>query len=318
MSSRSSSSVSKPASVGELVVELGQLLGLDLLDGDGELRLLAGQLGRPVVVGERDRDRALVAGRGALELLLEAGHEPAGAELDHLVAALAAGERLAVERAAKSMTTKSPRGRGAVDGLELGRSARAAARPRRRPARRGRRLRACRPRGPCSRRAWRSGARRSRSRTSAARPRRAARPGRAPGSPTGTIAAASIAAVYQPPIDSRTASSSTASRPTRLITTGGGALPARKPGTRMLRPSARAACATRFSTSPGHLGLHAHARLGQLGDGGGDGGGGHGAVNDTVAPCAPGSPPGSSPARSATSGGRRRLGRAAVAARRRR
>ena len=36
---------------------------------------------------------------GALELLLEAGHEPAGAELDHLVAPLAAGERLAVERA---------------------------------------------------------------------------------------------------------------------------------------------------------------------------------------------------------------------------
>ena len=71
------------------------------------------------------------------------------------------------------------------------------------------------------------------------------------GSPTGTIAASSIAAEYQAPIESRTASSSTASRPTRLITTGAGALPARKPGTRRLRPSARAACAMLFSTSSG-------------------------------------------------------------------
>src|SRR5688572_14749270 len=71
------------------------------------------------------------------------------------------------------------------------------------------------------------------------------------GSPTGTIAASSIAAEYQAPIESRTASSRTASRPTRLITTGAGALPARKPGTRMLRPSARAAWAMRLSTSSG-------------------------------------------------------------------
>jgi hypothetical protein len=61
--------------------------------------------------------------------------------------------------------------------------------------------------------------------------------------------AASIAAVYQEPIEPRTASSSTASRPTRWMTTGAGALPARKPGTRRLRPSERAACATRRSTS---------------------------------------------------------------------
>ena len=84
---------------GELVVELGQLLGLDLAHRDGELGLLAGELVGPVVVGEGDRDRALLAADGALELLLEAGDEPAGAELDHLVAALAAGERHAVERA---------------------------------------------------------------------------------------------------------------------------------------------------------------------------------------------------------------------------
>ena len=69
------------------------------------------------------------------------------------------------------------------------------------------------------------------------------------GSPTGTTFAPSIAAEYQPAIDSRTASSSTASRPTRWMITGGGTLPVRKPGTRRLRPSALAAWARRFSTS---------------------------------------------------------------------
>ena len=119
MSSRSSSSVSKPGLGGEVLVELGQLLGLDLLDRDGELRLLAGQVLGAVVLGELDRDRAVVAGRGALELLLEAGHEPAGAELDHLVAALAAAERLAAERADEVHDHEVAGGGGALDGLEL-------------------------------------------------------------------------------------------------------------------------------------------------------------------------------------------------------
>ena len=61
------------------------------------------------------------------------------------------------------------------------------------------------------------------------------------GSPTGTIFAASMAAEYHWPIESRTASSSTAWRPTRWMITGGGILPGRKPATRMLRPSSRAA-----------------------------------------------------------------------------
>ncbi len=69
------------------------------------------------------------------------------------------------------------------------------------------------------------------------------------GSPTGTTCAESIAAEYQVPIESRTASSSTASRPIRWTITGGGALPARKPGTRRPCPSRLAAWATRRSTS---------------------------------------------------------------------
>ena len=96
-------------------------LRLDLLDRDGELGLLAGEVLGAVVVGEGDVDRALLAGAGALELLLEAGHEPAGAELDQLVAALAALERLAVDACRRS---RSPRSRrlpaGALDGLERG------------------------------------------------------------------------------------------------------------------------------------------------------------------------------------------------------
>ena len=105
---------------GELVVEAGQLLGLDLLDRDRELGLLAREVLGAVVLGELDLDRALVAGGRALELLLEAGDEPARAELDHLVAALAAAERLAAERAEEVHDHEVAGGGGALDGLELG------------------------------------------------------------------------------------------------------------------------------------------------------------------------------------------------------
>src|SRR3954454_23329908 len=103
---------------GEVVVELGQLLALDLVDGDGELRLAAPELLGAVVLGERDRDRALLARLGPEELRLEAGHEPVGAELDELVARLAARERLAVDRAAEVHDDEVAGGGGLVDGLQ--------------------------------------------------------------------------------------------------------------------------------------------------------------------------------------------------------
>ena len=108
------------------------------------------------------------------------------------------------------------------------------------------------------------------------------------GSPTGTIAAASIAALYQVPMKSRTASSSTAWRPMRLITTGAGALPARKPGTRSVRPSSRAVAATRFSTSS--EGTSAWTRTRDSGSSVTvvETGTAMGGVNDTVAGCATG------------------------------
>ena len=71
---------------GEVIVDLGQVLGLDLVDRDLELRLLAGQLRHRIVVGERDRHRPLLAGARARELLLESRHQPARAELDQLIA----------------------------------------------------------------------------------------------------------------------------------------------------------------------------------------------------------------------------------------
>src|SRR5215218_5740759 len=102
----------------ELVVDRRQLLRLDLLDGHRELRVVAGELLRAVVIRERDLDGAFVARGRARELLLEAGHEPAGAELDHLVAAIAAGERLAVERALVIHHDEVARLGRALDGLE--------------------------------------------------------------------------------------------------------------------------------------------------------------------------------------------------------
>ena len=128
-----------------------------------------------VVVGERDVDRPGLACARAAQLFFEARDQPPGAELEQLVTALAAVEWLTVDRADVVDHDVIAVVRGALDGLErrepvaqllelLRRS------PRLRPAARG-----ARPRGPCTRRAWPAGERRSRSRTRAAGPRQAAR-----------------------------------------------------------------------------------------------------------------------------------------------
>ena len=69
------------------------------------------------------------------------------------------------------------------------------------------------------------------------------------GSPIGAIPAVSMASTYHSLSDERSASSKTASRPRRRMTTGGGTLPLRKPGMRSWPPSLRAACWTLRSTS---------------------------------------------------------------------
>ena len=84
--------------LGELVVDGGQLLDLDLVDLDVEHHGLAGQLGG-VVLGEGDVDVLLLAGLHADELILEAGNEAAGADLQIKSLALAAVEGHALVKA---------------------------------------------------------------------------------------------------------------------------------------------------------------------------------------------------------------------------
>ena len=89
------------------------------------------------------------------------------------------------------------------------------------------------------------------------------------GSPTGTMPAVSIASEYQLESVSRTASSSTASRPMRWITSGAGTLPRRKPGSFSSRPSwLRLALQPPLELARRHLHLQTHARVWKLGDGG--------------------------------------------------
>jgi hypothetical protein len=82
---------------GELVVGLRQVLGLDVVDRDREPRVLAGELRSRIVLRERDRDRPVLAGARAEKLVLEPGHEPAGAQLDQLISSDAAGELLPID-----------------------------------------------------------------------------------------------------------------------------------------------------------------------------------------------------------------------------
>ena len=78
----------------EVVVDVGQLLELDLLDGHLERRLPPGELLVAVVGGEGQLHRARLAGARADEPLLEARDQVAAAQLDQLVATLAARQLL--------------------------------------------------------------------------------------------------------------------------------------------------------------------------------------------------------------------------------
>ena len=80
---------------GELVVELGQALLLDLLDLDREGGLLPSKVLSLVLLREGHLDLALLAALGAAELLFEAGDQAARAELEQVSPRLAALERLA-------------------------------------------------------------------------------------------------------------------------------------------------------------------------------------------------------------------------------
>ena len=85
--------------LGEVVVGLGFAGDLHRLDGDVEHRGFALQRSGRIILGESDLHFAAVAGFGADQLVLEAGDQPARAELDRHVLALAAFEQLAADPA---------------------------------------------------------------------------------------------------------------------------------------------------------------------------------------------------------------------------
>ena len=82
----------------ELVVRLRDLGLLDLLDLHVEHHSLAGQI-LHIVLGEGDVQILLIAHAQANELILKAGHEGAGADLQAVIGALAALEGLAIVKA---------------------------------------------------------------------------------------------------------------------------------------------------------------------------------------------------------------------------
>jgi hypothetical protein len=81
------------------------------------------------------------------------------------------------------------------------------------------------------------------------------------GWPTNAIPASSSAVRHQRFRPSCTARSTTVSRPRRCITIGGGTLPLRKPATRRLRPSWRAARSRARCTSSGATSATTRTRL---------------------------------------------------------
>src|SRR5439155_19031314 len=103
---------------GEVVVELGQPLLLDLLDRRREDRLLAGELLVVEVVREAHAHLALLAGGGARQLLLESLEQLSRSELQEVAARLAALERLAVDRPGEVEHHEVAFARRAFDGLE--------------------------------------------------------------------------------------------------------------------------------------------------------------------------------------------------------
>ena len=85
--------------LGEIVIQFGQLLVLDLVQLDLEGGVLASQLLSLVLLGELDVDVELLAGSVANDLLLEAGDEGTAAQHQRVVLSLAAVESNAIDKA---------------------------------------------------------------------------------------------------------------------------------------------------------------------------------------------------------------------------
>ena len=85
--------------LGQLIVYGGGAALAQLLDIDLELRVLAGQLGVGVLIGEADLDRKVIPGLGAPDLFDESGDEGDGGKFEEEVLCRPALEGLAVDPA---------------------------------------------------------------------------------------------------------------------------------------------------------------------------------------------------------------------------
>ena len=236
MSARSSSSVSNSLTdVANSSSSSGSTRSLTSLSFTWKLTGLPRQVVGGVVLGHREVDVALVAGLHPGQSPLELLHQPAGAKLDRVVR-YRTRRRTACPRCCRrnrSPGSRRPR-RRARRRSALRRSA-AGARPRpRRPPR------APRPDGRVpSRPLYDLTSGGGLTSTSAVNANGAPSAGSSVqsivGRSTGSIPAAATAREYQAVRWSRSASSTTVSRPTCRATSGFGALPLRKPGTRILR-----------------------------------------------------------------------------------
>ena len=253
---------------GEVVVELGQVLLAHLLDRDREDRGLAGELLGLVIVGEGDLDRRArrPAPRPRARRRTRAGGPRRRAR---------SGSRFASEPSngspsivpAKSISDRVARRAPGARRASGSRSPRAAARARLRPPRREPRAPACRPRAPCSRRARPPGGRTTSIEKASSSPSAGSSPTSSFGSPIALTPESSSARSYHSGSESRSACSTTASRPNRWITSCGGTLPLRKPGIFISPASAFAARSTRFATSVGlDRDVDLDLGIGELGD----------------------------------------------------
>ena len=85
--------------LGEIVIQFGQLLVLDLVQLDLEGGVLASQFLSLILLGELDVDVKLLTGLVANDLLLESGDEGTAAQHQRVVLSLAAVESNAIDKA---------------------------------------------------------------------------------------------------------------------------------------------------------------------------------------------------------------------------
>ena len=258
----------------EVVVDLGQLLALDLLDGAPR----SSRRGRRARCGRSRRGRSARAcgsrRRAApTQPLLEALDQVAGAELDQLIAPLPPSNGSARRpRRRASRRSRSRRSRPPAPGARRSpgaRGDRAAGRSPAAPARRRRRARRGRPRGPGTRRARAFGQHAdlegelevaARRRQLAERDLRVADRDDAGGSERVDVPAAEIFAhrLLEHGLATDALDDERRRAPCRV----------ESPAASGCRPSSRALRSMRCSSSPaGTWTCDAHARLGQLGDG---------------------------------------------------